>query len=109
MANLLYLVHRMPYPPDKGDKVRSYHLLRHLAEQHQIYLGTFVDDPEDEAHVDTLRQWCADVHAVRLHPLRARIGSLRGLLARDALTLHYYRSAALYRWVTYQRYIISQP
>ena len=31
MANLLYLVHRLPYPPNKGDKVRSYHLLKHLA------------------------------------------------------------------------------
>ena len=30
MANLLYLVHRMPYPPNKGDKVRSFHLLQHL-------------------------------------------------------------------------------
>ena len=31
MRNLLYLVHRLPYPPNKGDKVRSYHLLAHLA------------------------------------------------------------------------------
>ena len=31
MAKLLYLVHRLPYPPNKGDKVRSYHLLTHLA------------------------------------------------------------------------------
>ena len=30
MRNILYLVHRLPYPPNKGDKVRSYHLLRHL-------------------------------------------------------------------------------
>ena len=28
MASLLFLPHRMPYPPDKGDKVRSHHLLR---------------------------------------------------------------------------------
>jgi polysaccharide biosynthesis protein PslH len=99
MAKILYLVHRMPYPPNKGDKVRSYHLLRHLAEQHEVYLGTFIDDPDDERHLDTLRQWCADVHAVRLHPLRARIASLAGLLGPDALTLRYYRDASLHRWV----------
>jgi len=99
MAKILYLVHRMPYPPNKGDKVRSYHLLRHLAEQHQVYLGTFVDDPEDLAHVDTLRQWCADVKAVPLHPRWARLASLRGLLGTDALTMHYYRDAGLHRWV----------
>jgi sugar transferase (PEP-CTERM/EpsH1 system associated) len=99
VAKILYLVHRLPYPPNKGDKVRSYHLLRHLAERHQVYLGTFVDDPDDEQHVDTLRQWCADVHAVRLHPLRARISSLAGLLGQGALTLRYYRSADLRHWV----------
>lgn len=99
MAKILYLVHRLPYPPNKGDKVRSYHLLRHLAARHQVYLGTFVDDPDDMAHVDTLRQWCADVKAIPLHPRRARLASLRGLLGADALTLHYYRSAELQRWV----------
>ncbi|ODU07539.1 MAG: sugar transferase [Rubrivivax sp. SCN 71-131] len=99
MAKILYLVHRMPYPPNKGDKVRSYHLLRHLAAQHQVFLGAFVDDPEDLAHVDTLRQWCADVKAVPLNPRLARLASLRGLLGRDALTLHYYRHAGLQHWV----------
>jgi sugar transferase (PEP-CTERM/EpsH1 system associated) len=99
MAKILYLVHRMPYPPNKGDKVRSYHLLRHLAERHQVYLGTFVDDPDDLAHVDTVRQWCAEVHAVPLNPRWTRLASLRGLLGSDALTLHYYRDAGLRRWV----------
>jgi hypothetical protein len=45
VANLLYLVHRMPYPPNKGDKVRSYHLLKHLQQHHRVFLGTFIDDP----------------------------------------------------------------
>ena len=67
MANLLYLVHRMPYPPNKGDKVRSYHLLRHLAARHRVFVGTFIDDPEDEAHVETLRGLCAGLHVERLH------------------------------------------
>jgi sugar transferase (PEP-CTERM/EpsH1 system associated) len=99
MGNLLYLVHRMPYPPNKGDKVRSYHLLKHLAARHQVFLGTFMDDPEDEVHIATLRSLCADVHVERLHPRRARVKSLVGLLGRDALTLHYYRSQALSDWV----------
>jgi polysaccharide biosynthesis protein PslH len=99
MGNLLYLVHRMPYPPNKGDKVRSYHLLKHLAARHQVFLGTFMDDPEDEAHIATLRSLCADVHVERLHPKRARVSSLLGLLGRDALTLRYYRSQALSDWV----------
>jgi sugar transferase (PEP-CTERM/EpsH1 system associated) len=99
VAKLLYLVHRMPYPPDKGDKVRSYHLLKHLAAKHRVFVGSFIDDPQDEAHVETLRSLCAGLHLTRLNPARARIASLSGLLEGQALTLSYYRDAALQRWV----------
>ncbi|MDE2146264.1 MAG: TIGR03087 family PEP-CTERM/XrtA system glycosyltransferase [Burkholderiales bacterium] len=109
MANLLYLVHRMPYPPDKGDKVRSYHLLRHLAARHRVHVGSFVDDPADEAHVPALRALCAGLHLGRLHATRARLASLGGLLEGQALTLRYYRDAGLQRWVrqTVQREAID--
>ncbi len=99
MANLLYLVHRMPYPPNKGDKVRSYHLLKHLAARHRVFLGTFMDDPEDAQHIDTLRAICAGLHVVPLHPRRARLASLAGLARGEALSLSYYRDRGLARWV----------
>ncbi|MDN3920450.1 TIGR03087 family PEP-CTERM/XrtA system glycosyltransferase [Roseateles violae] len=99
MANLLYLVHRLPYPPNKGDKLRSWHLLKHLAARHRVFLGTFVDDAEDWQHVDHLRGLCADVHAAALSPSRAKLASLRGLVSGEALSLPYYRDAGLTRWV----------
>ncbi len=99
MANILYLVHRLPYPPNKGDKVRSYHLLKHLSRHHHVFLGTFIDDPEDEMHIATVRALCSDLHVERLHPRRARIASLNALLAGDPLTLRYYRNATMADWV----------
>lgn len=99
MSNLLYLVHRLPYPPNKGDKVRSYHLLKHLAARHRVFLGTFIDDPQDEAYVDKLPEFCADMHIARISPRTAKIRSLSGLLSNEALTLPYYRNAALQDWV----------
>jgi sugar transferase (PEP-CTERM/EpsH1 system associated) len=99
MANILYLVHRLPYPPNKGDKVRSYNLLKHLASQHRVFLGTFIDDPEDEPYITTLRKLCADIFVAKLDPRRAKIRSLNGLIAGDPLTLRYYRDASLQNWV----------
>lgn len=103
MARVLYLVHRLPYPPNKGDKVRSYHLLRHLAARHDVLLGTFVDDPDDAQHVPTVRQWCKELHAVPLNPMLARLASLSGLSRGEPLTLAYYRNAGLARWVRAQQ------
>jgi sugar transferase (PEP-CTERM/EpsH1 system associated) len=97
--NLLLLVHRLPYPPNKGDKVRSFHLLKHLLQTHRVFLGTFIDDPDDEQHLPTLRALCPDLHVERIHPGRAKIASLRGLLSGEALTLAYYRSGGMQRWV----------
>ena len=98
MGNLLYLVHRLPYPPNKGDKVRSFHLLQHLAARHRVFLGTFIDDPADEIHVDTVRALCAGLHVARISAPTARLRSLRGFLRGEALTLGYYRDAGLAQW-----------
>lgn len=99
MSNLLYLVHRLPYPPNKGDKVRSYHLLKHLVGRHHVFLGTFIDDPEDEAYVDTLHRLCTDMYVARLAPRMAKLFSLSGIIDNKPLTLPYYRNAGLQAWV----------
>ena len=99
MAKLLYLVHRLPYPPDKGDKVRSYHLLKHLLAQHQVHLGSFIDDPDDERHVPALQALCASTCLRPLQPRSAKFKSLGGLATGQALTLRYYDDAVLDAWV----------
>ena len=99
MSTVLYLVHRLPFPPNKGDKVRSYHLLRHLAARHRVFVGTFIDNPEDECYIEPLRALCAGLYVARLAPGRARLRSLRGLVLGEALSLAYYRDAGLRSWV----------
>lgn len=99
MDELLLLTHRIPYPPNKGDKIRSWNLLRHLAQCYRVHLGTFVDDPEDWAHVPRLREICDEVCCVGIKPRMQRLAALRGLLTGEPLTLPYYRDGRLRRWV----------
>ncbi len=61
MSDILFLAHRVPYPPDRGDKVRSHHVLRHLSGMGRVHLATFADDLRDMGHEDALSQWCASV------------------------------------------------
>jgi sugar transferase (PEP-CTERM/EpsH1 system associated) len=98
VEGLLFLAHRIPYPPNKGDKIRSFHLLRHLASRYSIHLGAFVDDPDDWQYRDALQAYCASIKLVPLHARRARLASLAGLLSGEALTLPYYRNRELRRW-----------
>ena len=98
MDGLLFIAHRIPYPPNKGDKIRSFHLLRHLAERYAVHLGAFVDDPADWQYRDALAPYCASVKLVGLKTSRAKLASVRGLLTGEPLTLPYYRNAELRRW-----------
>lgn len=59
MRQILFLAHRVPFPPDRGDKVRSYHLVRHLSERNDVHLLAFADDPRDLGHDAALASLCA--------------------------------------------------
>ncbi|MFV1920087.1 TIGR03087 family PEP-CTERM/XrtA system glycosyltransferase [Sphingomonas sp. MJ1 (PH-R8)] len=47
MGSILFLAHRVPFPPDRGDKIRGWHVLRHLARSHRVHLCAFADDRRD--------------------------------------------------------------
>jgi sugar transferase (PEP-CTERM/EpsH1 system associated) len=100
MENLLLLVHRIPFPPNKGDKIRSYHLLKHLAQHYRVFLGTFVDDAADWQYVPQVEALCAGSHFAALNPRSAKVRSLGALLGKRALSLDYYRDARLQQWVS---------
>ena len=99
MEDLLFLTHRIPYPPNKGDKIRSYHLLKHLTQNYRVHLGTFIDDPDDSQYVDHVKEMCGRTHFARLNANIAQLRSLGGLITNQPLTLDYYRDAGLQEWV----------
>ena len=45
--SLLFLAHRVPFPPDRGDKIRSFHILEYLAKRTPVHLVAFADDAAD--------------------------------------------------------------
>ncbi len=99
MEHLLFLPHRIPFPPNKGDKIRSYHLLQHLSKHFHVHLGTFIDDPNDWQYVDAVKALCGQTWFGRLDPRAARLRSLLGLLRGEALSMAFYRNAELHGWI----------
>lgn len=99
MQNLLFLCHRLPWPPNKGDKIRSYHVLRRLAEHYRVYLGAFVDNPEDLQYLQAVKALCSDTCVRPLGRIRAGLRACASLARAEPLTLAYYRDAVMHRWV----------
>jgi len=99
MEDLLFLAHRIPYPPNKGDKIRSFNILKYLARHYRVHLGAFVDDPHDMRYVEEVDRLCVETCFRRLDPLAARLRSIKGLLTGQPLTQPYYYDAGMQRWV----------
>ncbi len=54
---VLFLTQRLPYAPNRGDRVRAYHLLRFLRTFAEVDVVSFVHDEEEASHaVDFDRQ-----------------------------------------------------
>ena len=84
---VLVLTHRIPYPPDKGEKIRFFHLLSHLARKHEVDLVTHADDPRDLRHVEELEALCRSVSVFRLKPWQRRVRALTALLGGRPLSV----------------------
>lgn len=69
---ILFLAHRVPYPPNKGDKIRSFWELKTLSERHQVDLFCFYDDPQDRFQVDPLRKYCRSLYLEPISVTRSR-------------------------------------
>jgi sugar transferase (PEP-CTERM/EpsH1 system associated) len=99
MRDLLYLCHRIPYPPDKGDKIRAFHMIEHLRARFRVHLGCFIDDPADAVHIPALRGRVASLACIRLDPRRARLHALLRCRPGAPLLTGYFHSAQLADWV----------
>ena len=102
MQRLLFLSHRIPYPPNKGDKLRSFHILRYLSERYQVHLGTFIDDKSDLPYANQVREYCSEAYFARLSRSLAKLRCLSGFVTRQALSIPYYHDLGLQTWVNAQ-------
>ena len=102
MAEILFLAHRIPFPPDRGDKIRSWHILEHLAGLGRVHLACFADDEADAAHLPALREALggrlAEAH-VEVRRTGRAIAAARALLKGKPVSLTLFDSSPLRRFV----------
>jgi sugar transferase (PEP-CTERM/EpsH1 system associated) len=96
---IVALTHRVPYPPDKGDKIRTHHLLTRLARRAEVHLACLADPPEDAAHAEHLRAHFASVAVVPVRMALQKLAALPHLATLAPLTLPAFHSPALARAV----------
>ena len=92
---ILYIAHRIPYPPDKGDKIRSFNEIKFLSKRHEVYLACLIDEDRDIEHVKALEKYCASVNAIKFDKRLAKIKSLFSLISNRPMSVSYFFLKAL--------------
>lgn len=94
-AHVLHLAHRVPYPPDKGDRIRTYQLLRFVARRANVHLACLADEPVNEDTLAVLRSLCARVAVVPVGGVLRRMRALGSLALGRTATEGAFHSPAL--------------
>ncbi|MEL7217353.1 MAG: TIGR03087 family PEP-CTERM/XrtA system glycosyltransferase [Pseudomonadota bacterium] len=97
MGDILFLAHRVPFPPNRGDKIRAHHLLKKLARIGRVHVGCFAESDEDRAGKIDLAKIAAS-HCIvnRTKPLV--LAGVEAVLGGKPVSLTAFHSARLAKW-----------
>lgn len=98
-SEILFLSHRMPFPPDRGDKIRSHHILKRLAGLAPVHVATFADDDRDMGEEVELASLARSYRLVRrVKPLI--LAGIQSLLRRSPVSLPAFHNPDIANYVT---------
>ena len=98
MREILFLAHRIPWPADRGDKIRSHHILKRLCEMASVHVGTFADDARDMGFVKEMDDILASSHVDIRNKPQWQAG-VEALLTRQPVSVCSFGSGAMQDWV----------
>ncbi len=99
MKRLLFITHRLPYPPDKGERVRAFHELQALAQHFEITLASLAHEASDLESAQMLHRWCSQVLLAGRSAWAGRFGAGLSLLTGRAASEGYFASRLLARGI----------
>lgn len=100
MGDILFLAHRIPYPPNRGDKIRSFNILKRLCALGTVHVATFADDDEDLGHADMLRPMLGSLH-IEKRAVSKPVGAARAILSGKPISLTLFDSAEIRKFVAH--------
>ena len=93
--DVLFLAHRVPYPPDKGDRIRSFQILRWLTRRAAVHLACLADEPVATETIAALKALCARLAVVPLGNWSRWLRAPGSLLSGRSISEGVFHSPAL--------------
>jgi polysaccharide biosynthesis protein PslH len=84
---IFYLCRRVPFPPDRGDKIATFNQIRHLSGEHEVHVFCLGDGAGDLENIPGLLRYAKTVTAVPVDPLTIKLRALRALPGGEPLSV----------------------
>lgn len=99
MAEILFLVHRAPWPPDRGDRIRSWHMFEALARLAPVHVAALADNAEAaETAREKMTPLCKSL-MIQVRKVSRPAALMQAVLRGEPVSNHLFRNAQLARHV----------
>ncbi|GGF65840.1 TIGR03087 family PEP-CTERM/XrtA system glycosyltransferase [Alteromonas lipolytica] len=99
METVLFLCHRIPFPPNKGDKITTYNLVKYLASRYHVVIGCFIDDEHDRQYIKDVQAMSVELFTVDICGRSSLQSGVTSLLAGKPVSTHHYKDQSMQQWV----------
>ncbi len=97
--NILFITHRIPYPPDKGEKIRSYNILKYLVQKHNVYLAFIIDEAKESRSLEVLTSMTKGLCFDQVHAFPRKLRSSLAFLHSKPISVFYFYSRKIQKWI----------
>src|SRR5713226_3158014 len=84
---IFFVCRRVPFPPDRGDKIATFNEIRHLSARHEVHVFCLGDGSEDLDNIPDLRKYVTSVTAAPVNALTIKLRALKALLTGEPLSV----------------------
>lgn len=84
---IFFVCQRVPFPPDRGDKITTFNEIRHLSTAHEVHVFCLGDGMGDLHNIHGLHNYAKSVTAVPVTGLKSRLRALKALLTGESLSV----------------------
>ena len=93
---IFFVCRRVPFPPDRGDKIATFNEIRHLSARHEVHVFCLGDGSEDLENIPGLRKYATSVTAAPINALTIKLRALKALLSGEPLSVAAFNEAKLH-------------
>ena len=95
---ILFVCHRLPFPPKRGGKIRPFNIIRHLTESgHSVTIGSLARSEEELLDGQGLKEYCDKVFVGRIGKAGAMAHMVGRLPTLIPSTMGYFYSRSLHQ------------